>query len=74
MFRRVIRQNIWKELADITDKSQLEWREVFQDINHHGAYQSREIVGFTRAIYTPEVLTHYPECGHDHFLHQPFEP
>lgn len=84
VFMRVIRQSLWKELADITDKSQLEWREVFQDLNHHGVYQSGEVVGlgnlvcekcqFTRAIYTPEVLNRCPECGHDHFVRQPFEP
>lgn len=84
LFLRVIRESIWKELADITDKSQLEWREVFQDLRHHGVYQSGEVVGlgnlvcekcgFTRAIYTPESLTRCPECGHDHFQRQPFEP
>jgi len=84
VFMRVIRQSLWKELADITDKSQLEWREVFQDLHHHGVYQSGEVVGlgnlvcencqFTRAIYTPEVLTRCPECGHDQFQRQPFEP
>lgn len=84
VFMRVIRQSLWKELADITDKSQLEWREVFQDLNHHGVYQSGEVVGlgnlvcencqYTRAIYTPEVLKHCPECNHDQFVRQPFEP
>ncbi|MCE0488832.1 zinc ribbon-containing protein [Pantoea sp. Mb-10] len=84
VFFRVIRESIWKELADITDKSQLEWREVFQDLRHHGVYQSGEVVGlgnlvcekcgFTRAIYTPESLTRCPECGHDQFQRQPFEP
>ncbi|MEJ4043130.1 zinc ribbon-containing protein [Erwinia sp. SLM-02] len=84
VFMRVIRQSLWKELADITDKSQLEWREVFQDLNHHGVYQSGEVVGlgnlvcekchFTRAIYTPEVLTRCSSCGHDQFQRQPFEP
>ncbi|MFK8256496.1 zinc ribbon-containing protein [Erwinia sp. AnSW2-5] len=84
VFMRVIRQSLWKELADITDKSQLEWREVFQDLNHHGVYQSGEVVGlgnlvcencqYTRAIYTPEVLTRCPECNHDQFVRQPFEP
>nr|WP_024967404.1 zinc ribbon-containing protein [Pantoea sp. IMH] len=84
VFMRVIRESIWKEMADITDKSQLEWREVFQDLNHHGVYQSGEVVGlgnlvcekchFTRAIYTPETLTRCPECGHDQFQRQPFEP
>ncbi|MFS2223613.1 zinc ribbon-containing protein [Pantoea sp. B65] len=84
VFMRVIRESVWKELADITDKSQLEWREVFQDLNHHGVYQSGEVVGlgnlvcekcqFTRAIYTPETLTRCPQCGHDQFQRQPFAP
>jgi predicted Zn-ribbon and HTH transcriptional regulator len=84
VFMRVIRESVWKELADITDKSQLEWREVFQDLHHHGVYQSGEVVGlgnlvcekcqFTRAIYTPETLSRCPECGHDQFQRQPFEP
>ena len=84
VFMRVIRQSVWKELADITDKSQLEWREVFQDLNHHGVYQSGEVVGlgnlvcekchFTRAIYKPETLTRCAECGHDQFQRQPFAP
>lgn len=84
VFMRVVRESIWKELADITDKSQLEWREVFQDLHHHGVYQSGEVVGlgnlvcekchFTRAIYTPETLTRCAECGHDQFQRQPFEP
>jgi hypothetical protein len=84
VFMRVIRQSLWKELADITDKSQLEWREVFQDLSHHGVYQRGEVVGlgnlvcekchFTRAIYTPEVLTNCAECGHDQFQRRPFAP
>ncbi len=84
VFMRVISESIWKELADITDKSQLEWREVFQDLNHHGVYQAGEVVGlgnlvcekcqFTRAIYTPETLTRCPKCGHDQFQRQPFTP
>jgi len=84
LFMRIIRESVWKELADITDKSQLEWREVFQDLHHLGVYQSGEVVGlgnlvcekcqFTRAIYTPETLSRCSECGHDQFQRQPFEP
>lgn len=29
VFMRVIKESLWQELADITDKTQLEWREVF---------------------------------------------
>lgn len=84
VFMRIIRESVWKELADITDKSQLEWREIFQDLNHHGVYQSGEVVGlgrlvceqcqFSRAIYTPETLTRCPECGNDQFQRLAFEP
>ena len=84
LFMRIIRESLWKELADITDKSQLEWREIFQDLHHHGVYHSGEVVGlgnlvcencgFERAIYTPETLSRCPECSHDQFRRQPFEP
>lgn len=84
VFMRVIKESIWQELADITDKTQLEWREVFQDLNHHGVYQSGEVVGlgnlvcekchFHLAMYSPDVLSRCPKCGHDQFQRRPFEP
>lgn len=84
VFMRVIKESIWQELADITDKTQLEWREVFQDLNHHGVYHSGEVVGlgnlvcekchFHLAVYTPDVLPLCPKCGHDQFQRRPFEP
>jgi len=84
VFMRVIKESLWQELADITDKTQLEWKEVFQDLHHHGIYHSGEVVGlgnlvcehchFKLAIYTPEVLTVCPECGHNQFHREPFEP
>ena len=84
VFMRGIKESLWQELADITDKTQLEWREVFQDLNHHGVYHSGEVVGlgnlvcekchFHLPIYTPEVLTLCPKCGHDQFQRRPFEP
>ncbi len=84
VFLRVIKESLWQELADITDKTQLEWREVFQDLNHHGVYHSGEVVGLGNlvcenchhhiAIYTPEVLPVCPKCGHNQFQRRPFEP
>ncbi|MEZ2586736.1 zinc ribbon-containing protein [Kluyvera intermedia] len=84
VFLRVIKESIWQELADITDKTQLEWREVFQDLNHHGVYHSGEVVGlgnlvcekchYHLAVYTPDVLSRCPKCGHDQFQRRPFEP
>lgn len=84
VFLRVIKESIWQELADITDKTQLEWREVFQDLNHHGVYHSGEVVGlgnlvcekchYHLAVYIPDVLPRCPKCGHDQFQRRPFEP
>lgn len=84
VFMRVIKESIWQELADITDKTQLEWREVFQDLSHHGVYHSGEVVGlgnlvcekchFHLAVYTPDALPLCPKCGHDQFQRRPFEP
>ena len=84
VFMRVIKESLWQELADISDKTQLEWREVFQDLSHHGVYHSGEVVGlgnlvcekchFHLAVYTPDVLPLCPKCGHDQFQRRPFEP
>lgn len=84
VFMRVIKESLWQELADITDKTQLEWREVFKDVRHHGVYHSGEVVGLGNlvceqchhhlAFYTPEVLPLCPKCGHDQFQRRPFEP
>jgi predicted Zn-ribbon and HTH transcriptional regulator len=84
VFMRVIKESLWQELADITDKTQLEWKEVLKDVIHHGVYHSGEVVGlgnlvcekchFHLAVYTPEVLSKCPKCGNDEFSRQPFEP
>ncbi|AOR64537.1 zinc ribbon-containing protein [Pectobacterium wasabiae] len=84
VFMRVIKESLWQELADITDKTQLEWSEIFKDVNHHGVYHSGEVVGLGNlvcenchhhiAFYTPEVLPLCPKCSHDLFHRQPFQP
>lgn len=84
VFMRIIKESLWKELADMTDKTQLEWKEVFKDVNHHGVYHSGEVVGlgnlvcenchFTLAVYTPEVLSKCPKCSGTEFTRQAFEP
>ncbi|WP_370549675.1 zinc ribbon-containing protein [Edwardsiella tarda] len=84
VFIRVIKESLWQELADITDKTQLEWREVLQDVSHHGVYHSGEVVGlghlvcekchFNLDVYTPEILPRCPRCGHDQFQRRPFRP
>ncbi len=57
VFMRVIKESLWQELADITDKTQLEWREVFQDLNHHGVYHSGEVVGLGNPVCENVIIT-----------------
>ncbi len=82
VFTRVIKESLWQELADITDQTQLEWQEVFKDLNHHGVYTSGEVVRlgnlvcerchYSVAFYTPEILPLCPKCGCDQFQRRPF--
>ncbi|RXY52489.1 hypothetical protein DD582_32630, partial [Klebsiella pneumoniae] len=77
------KESLWQELADITDKTQLEWREVFQDLNHPGVYHSGEVVGLGNLVFakcpfhlpvnSPDVQQRCPKCGHDHLQFRPFE-
>ncbi|BAE74079.1 hypothetical protein SGGMMB4_01908 [Sodalis glossinidius str. 'morsitans'] len=82
VFLRVIKESLWQRLADITDRTQLEWKEVFKDVSHQGVYHSGEVVGLgnlvcerchhTLAFYTPETLPLCPDCSFDEFHRQPF--
>lgn len=45
LFRDLIANSLWEKLAEITDKTQLEWHEVLRDIQHQGVYHSGEVVG-----------------------------
>jgi hypothetical protein len=80
---RVIKESLWQELADITDKTQLEWREVFQDSTITVFTTAVKWWGWEIwcarnatiiAVYTPDVLPLCPKCGHDQFQRRPFEP
>lgn len=84
VFMTVIKESIWQELADVTDRTQLEWQEVLNDLSHHGVYNSGEVVGLGNLVcercnhritfYTPEVLPRCPKCGYEHFSRIPFQP
>ena len=81
VFMRVIKESLWQELADITDKTQLEWREVVQALNHHGVYHSGGVGGlgnpgceechYQPAGYTPDGLPLRPQRGEDQFPRRP---
>ncbi|MFD2179400.1 zinc ribbon-containing protein [Veronia pacifica] len=45
VFSELVKDTLWEQLAEITDKTQLEWTEIFDDIKHHGIYEEGEVVG-----------------------------
>ncbi len=57
LFSEAIKNTLWDRLADITDKTQLEWQEIMQDLAHHGVYQAGEIVGLGVLV--------CEKCGHE---------
>lgn len=56
LFRSLIANSVWELLAEITDKTQLEWSEVLRDIEHHGIYKAGEVVGLG--------ILKCEKCGH----------
>lgn len=41
-----VKEQLWQNLAEMTDKTQLEWREFSSDTAHKGIYTAGEEVGF----------------------------
>ncbi|MEZ8141562.1 hypothetical protein A1OO_03900 [Enterovibrio norvegicus FF-33] len=82
LFRSLIANSIWQQLAEITDKTQLEWREVLQDIQHHGVYSAGEVVGLGILVCEKcanqtehthvGVLIPCIKCGNKQFSRKPF--
>ncbi|MBV7300510.1 zinc ribbon-containing protein [Enterovibrio paralichthyis] len=82
VFRDLIANSLWEQLAEITDKTQLEWREVLQDIQHHGVYNAGEVVGLGILICEKcgnqtehnhvDVLRSCVKCGNKRFSRKPF--
>ncbi|WP_116473724.1 zinc ribbon-containing protein [Zobellella maritima] len=84
VFYRRIKETVWGWLANATDKSQLEWQEFTNELEHHGEYRAGEIVGpgiydctlcaHPHEVTHPEVLTTCLECNHDTFIRRPLMP
>ncbi len=83
-FYQTIVNTVWQSLADITDKTQLEWQEVFNDLEHQGIYNTGEIVGLGILVCEKchhQEIYHHPQkvalcskCSHDQFTRKAFEP
>ena len=42
----LLNETFWAKLAQMTDKSQVEWAELTDDFKYHGQYHSGDFVGF----------------------------
>ncbi|MGF1688281.1 zinc ribbon-containing protein [Photobacterium japonica] len=83
-FYRVVKETIWEGLAEATDKTQIEWREVMDDFKHQGVYEAGEIVGLGHLVCEQcghdEQITHVKaispclRCGHTRFTRKPLSP
>ncbi len=73
---RVIKESLWQELADITDKRSLNGAKFSRTSIITGFITGRSgragksglrEMSLPSPDYTPEVLTLCPKCGHDQF-------
>lgn len=80
----VMNETWWQQMADITDKSQVEWAEVTDDLSHQGVYQVGDVVGFgiltcqgcghEQTITHGIVVSKCTQCGHEAFSRKAFTP
>ena len=83
-FYIMIADTIWQGLLDITDRTKVEWIELFQDLEHQGLYQAGEVIGLGMLVcdecghktqYThPTVIIPCTQCGCKGFSRQPLKP
>lgn len=77
LYLSLMQEKFWRTLADITDKSQVEWVELKEDLEHKGEYYEGDIIGFgvlecAHCYHTLTIthLTHVDKCemcGSQHF-------
>jgi len=83
-FLMLISNSIWQGLLDITDRTQVEWRELFEDLEHRGLYQEGDVIGLGylvcdkcshKTYYThPTTIGPCIKCGGEAFTRQALKP
>jgi hypothetical protein len=83
-FYLTLTNTMWQGLLEITDRTKVEWVELFQDLEHQGVYTAGEIIGLGTLIcekcnhkteYThAESIVPCIRCGHEQFTRQALEP
>ncbi|GAA5219209.1 hypothetical protein ACFSJ3_17810 [Corallincola platygyrae] len=78
------KQGVWRWLLELTDRTQIEWSEVKDDLKHRGVYKAGEWIslgilichgcGNKQEFSHPEQIDACPHCGGQEFNRQPFDP
>ncbi|TLU67708.1 hypothetical protein FE810_01805 [Thalassotalea litorea] len=84
LYLKNIREGIWFQLAQLTDKSQVEWSELEEDFEHKGIYHSGELIGFGQLrciqcehkvdIVHPSKIIPCVQCNGEEFERLPLSP
>lgn len=79
-----LESTMWQWALAISDKCQLEWLELTQDIDHDGLYQTDDVVGLGQflclncstavAVYHPQALSTCVKCQGQQFRRVAFSP
>jgi len=46
----ILSETFWAKLAQMTDKSQVEWAELIEDFQHQGIYHTGDFIGFGELV------------------------
>jgi len=63
----LLNETLWSNLAELTDKSQVEWAELVDDFDHDGIYKTGDVIGFGELECTKchetTTIVHFSDVG-----------
>lgn len=84
LYLGLMNESFWAVMANITDKSQVEWAELCEDFDHSGDYQVGDAIGFgileCKKCHKRINISHLSEvapclhCGNHHFVRHSLTP
>ncbi len=83
-FYQLIANSVWEGLLEITDRTKVEWQELFLDLEHRGLYQTGEVIGLGYLVCDncsdksyfnhPTRIPPCKKCGNTGFTRQALKP
>ena len=83
-FMLALKDTVWSWLADVTDRAQVEWSELADELEHKGVYRAGDWVGlgvlvcdhceWRHTVLHPQQLGTCPECGANEYHREPLSP